>query len=98
MLTPAEGSAWSGISTLEPELVILSFTPEQGKYIKTLPLHHSQVIVVDNENELRVQLKVFTVYDFIKEIVSHGTNVKVIEPETLRNQVREIHRDAYEQY
>ena len=82
----------------EPERVILSFTPEQGKYIKTLPLHHSQEVLIDDQTELRLQLKVYVVYDFIKEIVSHGANVKVIEPETLRNEVKGIHQEALELY
>ena len=35
----------------KPQEVILSFDPFQGKYIKTLPLHESQVILKDNEDE-----------------------------------------------
>jgi len=44
----------------EPQEVILSFDPFQGKYIKTLPLHESQVILKDNEQELRI--KTYFVY------------------------------------
>ena len=33
----------------EPQEIILSFTPFQGKYIKTLPLHHTQQILVDTQ-------------------------------------------------
>ncbi len=32
-----------------PQEIILSFTPHQGKYIKSLPLHHSQEILVEND-------------------------------------------------
>lgn len=67
----------------EPQEVILSFTPFQGKYIKTLPLHESQVIIKDNEDELLVKLILFITHDFFMEILSLGQNVKVIKPESL---------------
>jgi predicted DNA-binding transcriptional regulator YafY len=67
----------------DPQEVILSFYPEQGNYIKTTPLHNSQEIIIDNEDELRVKLKVFISYDFIVELLSHGSTVKIIKPKQL---------------
>ena len=58
------------------EEVILSFDPEQGKYIKSLPLHKSQEIVVDTETELRIKLKLYITHDFEMELLSYGDNVK----------------------
>ena len=43
----------------EPEDILLWFEPFQGKYIKSLPLHHSQQIVVDTDQELQIKLKWF---------------------------------------
>lgn len=39
------------ISTLDkiPETIVLSFDSEQGKFIKTLPIHHSQKVLIDND-------------------------------------------------
>ncbi len=81
-----------------PENVVLSFTPKQGKYVKTLPLHHSQEILIDNPEELRIQLKVYIAFDFIKELLSYGDGVKVIEPAWLIDKVKDGHRKAWEQY
>jgi len=67
----------------EPQEVILSFDPFQGKYIKTLPLHESQVILKDNEQELLIKLTLYITHDFFMEILSFGENVKVIQPESL---------------
>lgn len=65
------------------EEVILSFTPWQGKYIKSLPLHHSQEIIADNDKELRIKLHLAVTYDFVMELRSYGQEVKVVKPEGL---------------
>lgn len=78
-----------GSESGKPEEVILSFNPVQGKYIKSLPLHDSQEILIDNDNEIRVKLIVYPTYDFLQEILSHGSNVKVLAPESLVEQVNQ---------
>lgn len=70
-----------------PEDIILSFDAHQGQYIKSLPLHHSQEIVTDDENELRIRLKLCPTYDFKQEILSYGERVTVISPESFRKEV-----------
>jgi len=81
-----------------PQEVILSFDPFQGKYIKSLPLHESQVIIADSDNELRVKLTIFITYDFIKEILSFGEMVRVIEPVALMVDVKNIYKNALKHY
>ena len=79
-----------GIITPEddPLDIILSFTPFQGKYIKTMPLHESQEILVDDEKELRIKLKLSVTIDFIMELLSYGKNMKVISPDSLKEMIR----------
>ncbi|MGV6945249.1 helix-turn-helix transcriptional regulator [Sphingobacterium kyonggiense] len=74
----------------QPELIILSFNSFQGKYIKSLPLHESQQILIDNEDELRIQLKIFITHDFFMELLSYGQNLKVIKPQSLINNLKAI--------
>jgi predicted DNA-binding transcriptional regulator YafY len=81
-----------------PQEVILSFDPFQGKYIKSLPLHESQVIIADSDDELRVKLTIFITYDFIKEILSFGEMVIVIEPEALIIQMKNAYNNALKSY
>jgi predicted DNA-binding transcriptional regulator YafY len=81
-----------------PDEVILSFHPEQGKYIKSLPLHESQEILIDNENEVRVRLKVFLTFDFKMEVLSHGELVKVIQPKSLVDDIRNTLTKNLNQY
>ncbi len=81
-----------------PQEVILSFDPFQGKYIKSLPLHGSQEVLVDNEHEVRVKIKIYPTHDFLMEILSHGENVKVIKPAGLIEQLKSNYTNAINQY
>jgi len=82
----------------EPEEVILSFDPFQGKFIKSLPLHESQEILKDDDEELRLKLRLVLTHDFLMELLSHGDNVKVIAPDKLVNEVKTVYRSALDQY
>jgi predicted DNA-binding transcriptional regulator YafY len=82
----------------EKQEVILSFTPTQGKYVKTLPLHQSQKILADNKNELRISLNIIPNFEFTQQILLHGDTVKVIEPEWLVNEIKARLSRALDQY
>ncbi len=80
-----------GIITSEgqsPVEVILSFNVWQGKYIKSLPLHHSQQILVDSSKEFRIKLLLVVTFDLVMEILSYGPDVKVIEPPSLQDEIK----------
>jgi len=82
----------------EPQDIILSFDPFQGKYIKTLPLHETQQVLVDNDKETRIKLKLCLTHDLVMELLSFGDNMKVIEPKTFADEIKQAHKNAYKQY
>ncbi len=82
----------------DPQDIILSFDPFQGKYIKTLPLHETQEVLVDNAQETRIKLKLCLTHDLFMELLSFGDNMKVIEPKKLSDEIKEAHKKAYKQY
>jgi proteasome accessory factor B len=82
----------------EPQDIILSFDPFQGKYIKTLPLHDTQQVLVDNDVEMKIKLKLCLTHDLVMELLSFGYNMKVIEPKSLADQIKQAHEKAYRQY
>ena len=82
----------------EPQEIILSFDPIQGKYIKTLPLHHTQQVLVDNKDELQIKLKLCITHDFMMELLSFGENMKVLQPDSLADEIKEEHEKAFKQY
>lgn len=82
----------------EPQEIILSFDPFQGKYIKSLPLHHTQQVLTDNENELKIQLKLCVTHDLVIELLSFADNMKVLQPTSLAEEIKKAHYKAFRQY
>lgn len=80
------------------QTITLSFTPTQGKYIKTLPLHPSQKILIDDENECRISLDIIPNYELIQQILKYGATIKVIEPQWLVDEIKKILKRTIEKY
>ncbi|RAJ10627.1 putative DNA-binding transcriptional regulator YafY [Chitinophaga skermanii] len=66
-----------------PEHVELSFTPLQGKYIKSQPIHATQTLLTDNEEECRISIQVVLNTELTMLLLSYGANVRVIAPASL---------------
>jgi predicted DNA-binding transcriptional regulator YafY len=81
-----------------PQTIVLSLDAYQGKYIKTLPLHHTQQILLDNDDELQIQLTLHITHDFVMELLSLGANVKVLQPQVLIDELKAAYQEALEQY
>jgi len=80
------------------EKIVLSFHPLQGKYILSQPIHLSQKIVLQNENELRISINVIPNYELLEQILKHGDRVKVMEPAWLKSEIIGRLTSALNQY
>lgn len=78
--------------------VVLSFTPSQGHYVKSLPLHTSQKVIIDDEKECRIELNIVTNYELLQQILMHHDHVKVLEPTSLVEKVKSHLQNALSQY
>ncbi|WMJ75177.1 WYL domain-containing protein [Cytophagaceae bacterium ABcell3] len=89
-----------GITSMQddPVELLLSFTPKAADYIKTLPLHHSQKVVKESEDECLIQLYVFPTYELMMQLLSYGENVKVVEPESVKQQMIAMLQNALANY
>ena len=79
-----------GITELDgiPVRIRLQFSTLQGKYIKSRPIHHSQIIVNENEDGILIELFAMQTIELVQLILSYGDNVEVIEPKKLRKRVK----------
>jgi proteasome accessory factor B len=78
-----------GVETYEAaEKVVLEFSWQQGNYIKTFPLHESQRIVEETEDTVILEIYIHTTNDIKMELLKYGSNVKVISPISLQNEIK----------
>ncbi len=80
------------------EKIILSFHSLQGKYVLSQPIHPSQKIILQGENELRISIHVIPNYELLEQILKHGERVKVIEPKWLREEIKSRLQKAIHYY
>lgn len=78
------------------EEIELSYSPLDGKFITTTPLHSSQKILIDNDIEFRISLRLRITNDFIMALLSRSASLTVIKPMSLRARIREIYKEAIE--
>jgi predicted DNA-binding transcriptional regulator YafY len=86
------------INTTEPFEVKLSINKQEAEYIKSLPLHHSQKIVSEDENKVIISLFVNDSYELESAILGLGNQVKVIEPEDLKARIIKKHQESLKNY
>jgi len=85
-------------STADIAEVELSFHPFQGKYVKALPLHESQVEVVDDDKEYRIRLHVRPNFELTQVILGYGDSVTVCKPGSLAKEIKERLDSARKNY
>ena len=67
-------------------------------YLKDLPLHHSQHEIGHGEDYTDFELFLRPTPDFVSHLLGLGTSVKVLSPQTLADEVGQIHWEAAEMY
>jgi hypothetical protein len=73
--------------SLPPEIVRVRVAAPQNLYIRSLPLHHSQNEVETTDIGSVFEYFVSPTYDFVQELLSHGPDLEVLEPASLRAEV-----------
>jgi predicted DNA-binding transcriptional regulator YafY len=78
-----------GVETYAPaEKVVLEFSKQQGNYIKTFPLHESQRILEEIKDTVLVEIYIHTTNDIQMELLKYGSDVKVLSPISLQNEIK----------
>jgi len=81
-------------SDLPIEEIELSYDALDGRFLKSVPLHHSQEILADNEKEFRIRLRLRITNDFVMALLARSRSLTVIRPLHLRERVRKVYEEA----
>lgn len=76
------------------ENIELRYSPLDGCFIKSVPIHSSQEVLVDNDEEFRISLRLRITNDFVMELLSRSNSLEVIRPQHLRERIRKIYEEA----
>ena len=77
-----------GDEDFDVEPVALKVDSWQSKYLRTLPLHHTQVEVERNENYSIFEYRLCPSFDFQQKLLSMGDSVEVLAPVLLKDILR----------
>ncbi|GAO27676.1 hypothetical protein JCM15548_14518 [Geofilum rubicundum JCM 15548] len=99
--TPMETTNWddyyrdffSMFTDAAPEKVLLKFDHQDGNYIETMPIHHSQKLTRTEEG-VTVELFIGITLDLMMELMSRSWSLEVVQPEWLREKMQSIFADA----
>lgn len=76
------------------EDIELKYDALDGKFLKSVPLHHSQQVLTDNADEFRIKVRLRITNDFVMELLSRSRSLEVIRPQHLRERVRKVYEEA----
>lgn len=83
---------------IDPERVVIKVHNNQERYMRALPLHHSQ-----EEEKVTPDYTIFSyyirpTYDFMQELLSHGANVEVLSPQWFRKEIAGVVAEQHSVY
>lgn len=71
-----------------PEIVRFKASTLASKYIESDPIHASQVKIKEGKKRNSFELRVMITEELIRLFLSYGSSVEIIEPETLRDELK----------
>lgn len=72
------------------ENVLLRYDALDGSFLKSVPLHHSQKIIKDDDKEFVISLRIKITNDFVMALLSRTRSLEVLEPMHLRQRIRDL--------
>ena len=80
------------------ETIKLKVAASQANYLRSLTLHQTQKEIERNDEYSIFTLRLRPTYDFLQEILSMGSDIEVLEPESFRGDIREIAKQMWNKY
>jgi predicted DNA-binding transcriptional regulator YafY len=92
------GSAYGIFSGAADKTAILRFTPEVAPWVATEQWHPQQKGEWLEDGHYQLSIPYNSSTELVMDILKYGPNARVVEPEDLRNEIRQKLTSAYQQY
>ena len=85
-------------STTEAEKILVRLTDYDANFMRSLPIHHSQTELKQENGFTYFSFYVAPTYDFIQELRKFGSTLEVLEPASLRQKFKEEAENMQKMY
>jgi predicted DNA-binding transcriptional regulator YafY len=82
----------------KPPDIIFALKKRQAQYLITQPIHESQELISENEEEIIFRIKVHPTYELINIFMGYGPDLRIIEPADTRNELIGMIQKTLKQY
>lgn len=82
----------------KPEKVVLKASENRQNFLRSLPLHHSQQEIESGEDYAVFEYYIVPTYDFEQELLSCANTIEVLEPQWLREEMKNKIKMMLEKY
>ena len=80
------------------ERVVIRAFGREVHYLRDLPLHHSQKEIATTEEYSDFEVVLRPTADFFSPLLSRGAAIKILQPESLAEEIKALHQSAVELY
>jgi len=80
------------------EKIIISSTPSHAIFMEARKLHPTQKILRKTDTEVIFEIKVRINKELISELCSYANHIKILEPEDLVEEIKEIYKESLKKY
>ena len=89
-----------GITAFEeaPSLIVFEASTYQANYIKTQAIHHTQKLIKEDKDKVQFSIEVGVTPELIMDLLSYGDGVKVLQPESLKKEMKRRLEQALKHY
>jgi predicted DNA-binding transcriptional regulator YafY len=85
-------------TNVKVEKVIVRAFGREANYLRDLPFHHSQKEILKEDDYSDFELILRPTADFWTPLLSRGAAIKVLQPQWLADEIKQIHQEAARLY
>jgi len=78
------------------QLVKLQFNKEQIPYVKSLPIHSTQIIISESTEYIRISIEIIPSYELYEYILGKMPDIRVISPAFIANKIKKTLKESLE--